>query len=736
MDENTLSMAEKMNQLYQEREEQYKKREKLFDDRSKQLQSLANALEKQKNSQEQKATDLDNREKELDQIQDALAAKVEDMEKQETALKNWEQETKESLAKAKQEQENELIKKRQELQMEKLQAQNLSIELQAERDNLKMMQENLKLYPDMSLPTDKETELQAKIETLQSRLSMAEKERDSKTEQMEKLQKDFDAKEAELANLQLKAEDSSTDPEVEEKLRKRNGELQGKVIELNKQVKSLQRDLDDQAKDKEELQRQLEENSNQPESHDLSAEELQNYLLTLPEFENVTTRHNTDGIIVDAVCGEKNYQKLSVGDKIPLSDADSFLIHQESGVLNYELHYLMNGTPQEYNAFLDLSKVKVADTLMDGVTHSVPPALSDYLERHQQLNDTELGAKRLQKLNCDSKNVSYANALLSYVREARECLNSGKQLPQRPTRSSITLEKPNEEVAVPLSEQTPEETAVPDLNSAPEISIPSSNNEEVMQHQNTTPESPEAEHQQAKMENLMDISLPLVDQEPFQEILQALLKNDMSQAANLLQYLGSHLDKLQEEHQKMQVEFRELKEQVNSIDERFFNDSDSVDTVQNNLDQSEKLITLNKSRLANVVLQTKSKLKTAGKNALLSFAEKIHVPKALASLQKGMQHTQDSLDVLFQRLNDAKQAVQDVSNSVKNVGRALTGKELLEYVPWDPEKGKIASVQRKIYAMERTLGNLQERTNTLLSKMQRPEQKPEKQVKKTTKKVI
>lgn len=84
---------------------------------------------------------------------------------------------------------------------------------------------------------------------------------------------------------------------------------------------------------------------------------------------------------------QSTVEKLSVGDKIPLSDADSFLIHQESGVLNYELHYLMNGTPQEYNAFLDLSKVKVADTLMDGVTHSTPPALSDYLERHQQLND-------------------------------------------------------------------------------------------------------------------------------------------------------------------------------------------------------------------------------------------------------------------------------------------------------------------------------------------------------------
>lgn len=348
MDENTLSMAQKMNQLYQEREEQYKKREKLFDDRSKQLQSLANALEKQKNSQEQKATDLDNREKELDQIQDALAAKVEDMEKQETALKTWEQETKESLAKAKQEQENELLKKQQELQMEKLQAQNLSIELQAERDNLKMMQENLKLYPDMSLPTDKETELQAKIETLQSRLSMAEKERDSKTEQMEKLQKDFDAKEAELANLQLKAEDSSTDPEVEEKLRKRNGELQGKVIELNKQVKSLQRDLDDQAKDKKELQRQLEENSNQPESHDLSAEELQNYLLTLPEFENVTTRHNTDGIIVDAVCGEKNYHFRF--DSLPCYEIS--VPRRETKNLK-EVIYQMNAEMPEYKASYD-----------------------------------------------------------------------------------------------------------------------------------------------------------------------------------------------------------------------------------------------------------------------------------------------------------------------------------------------------------------------------------------------
>ena len=101
-------------------------------------------------------------------------------------------------------------------------------------------------------------------------------------------------------------------------------------------------------KDKEELQRQLEENSNQPESHDLSAEELQNYLLTLPEFENVTTRHNTDGIIVDAVCGEKNYHFRF--DSLPCYEIS--VPRRETKNLK-EVIYQMNAEMPEYKASYD-----------------------------------------------------------------------------------------------------------------------------------------------------------------------------------------------------------------------------------------------------------------------------------------------------------------------------------------------------------------------------------------------
>lgn len=134
------SLAEKMNQLYKEREEQYQRREKLFDERGAQLQSLSDSLEKKKNALDERANVLNGREAELNQVQDALTAKLNELEKKEADLKAWEQKTRADLEAEKQAQtndllekkvaqENELMKRQQELQIEKLQAQNLSSEL-------------------------------------------------------------------------------------------------------------------------------------------------------------------------------------------------------------------------------------------------------------------------------------------------------------------------------------------------------------------------------------------------------------------------------------------------------------------------------------------------------------------------------------------------------------------------------------------------------------------------------
>ena len=64
-----------------------------------------------------------------------------------------------------------------------------------------------------------------------------------------------------------------------------------------------------------------------------------------------------------------------------------------------------------------------------------------------------------------------------------------------------------------------------------------------------TVESPEAEHLQKKAADLLDISQPLVDQEAFQEVFQALQQNEMPQAADMLHFFASHLDEVHKQKQ-------------------------------------------------------------------------------------------------------------------------------------------------------------------------------------------
>lgn len=71
-----------------------------------------------------------------------------------------------SCLKKRSRQENDLMKRQQELQIEKLQAQNLSSELKAERESINVMRENFKLFPDQMLTSEKEEEYKNQIEEL------------------------------------------------------------------------------------------------------------------------------------------------------------------------------------------------------------------------------------------------------------------------------------------------------------------------------------------------------------------------------------------------------------------------------------------------------------------------------------------------------------------------------------------------------------------------------------------
>ena len=389
------SLAEKMNQLYKEREEQYQRREKLFDERGAQLQSLSDSLEKKNNALDERANVLNGREAELNQVQDALTAKLNELEKKEADLKAWEQKTRADLEAEKQAQtndllekkvaqENELMKRQQELQIEKLQAQNLSSELKAERESINAMRENFKLFPDQMLTSEKEEEYKKQIEELSRLLEQNaamqtswDHERENLTSRITQLTSDLELRDAALQSMQEKLDDNATDHSEDEDLKKRNGELQVKVIELSGKNKALQKQVDELEEELENLE------TEKPTVHaELSAEELENYLHELPEFENVSTSHNTDGVIVNAEYSDKKYHFRF--DQIPCFDIS--VPRQETRELKKNI-YAMNTKYPEYKfSYDDYAKAIVVtgwyrpDTSAESLVENAVEAARKFIE--------------------------------------------------------------------------------------------------------------------------------------------------------------------------------------------------------------------------------------------------------------------------------------------------------------------------------------------------------------------
>lgn len=378
------SLAEKMNQLYKEREEQYQRREKLFDERGAQLQSLSDSLEKKKNALDERANVLNGREAELNQVQDALTAKLNELEKTRADLEAEKQAQTNDLLKKKVAQENELMKRQQELQIEKLQAQNLSSELKAERESINAMRENFKLFPDQMLTSEKEEEYKKQIEELSRLLEQNaamqtswDHERENLTSRITQLTSDLELRDAALQSMQEKLDDNAADHSEDEDLKKRNGELQVKVIELSGKNKALQKQVDELEEELENLE------TEKPTVHaELSAEELENYLHELPEFENVSTSHNTDGVIVNAEYSDKKYHFRF--DQIPCFDIS--VPRQETRELKKNI-YAMNTKYPEYKfSYDDYAKAIVVtgwyrpDTSAESLVENAVEAARKFIE--------------------------------------------------------------------------------------------------------------------------------------------------------------------------------------------------------------------------------------------------------------------------------------------------------------------------------------------------------------------
>lgn len=134
---------------------------------------------------------------------------------------------------------------------------------------------------------------------------------------------------------------------------------------------------------------------------------------------------------------------LPAGSKLSLLDADGLLLRRNPGSVEYQIQFLLRGKEKVQNAVIDLSKLSGTGTFADSIVGdaSLAPSSVDYLKKHRDLSILERAAKRVLRVNKKSDMRAYANALLSYVQEARNCLNFGQNLPKRPSRKRLHRKK-------------------------------------------------------------------------------------------------------------------------------------------------------------------------------------------------------------------------------------------------------------------------------------------------------
>ena len=246
------------------------------------------------------------------------------------------------------------------------------------------MRENFKLFPDQMLTSEKEEEYKKQIEELSRLLEQNaamqtswDHERENLTSRITQLTSDLELRDAALQSMQEKLDDNAADHSEDEDLKKRNGELQVKVIELSGKNKALQKQVDELEEELENLE------TEKPTVHgELSAEELENYLHELPEFENVSTSHNTDGVIVNAEYSDKKYHFRF--DQIPCFDIS--VPRQETRELKKNI-YAMNTKYPEYKfSYDDYAKAIVVtgwyrpDTSAESLVENAVEAARKFIE--------------------------------------------------------------------------------------------------------------------------------------------------------------------------------------------------------------------------------------------------------------------------------------------------------------------------------------------------------------------
>lgn len=216
------------------------------------------------------------------------------------------------------------------------------------------------------------------------------------------------------------------------------------------------------------------------------------------------------------------------------------------------------------------------------------------------------------------------------------------------------------------------------------------------------------------------LSVPLMEQEQLQELLQILEDNGMKEEKKQVMGLAQYLDTMDEQLGAVLTELKEVKEQLGEIKDSGIKAAALrvVTRVEGKMQEAKSQVHAIKEKFMEGVKKTVETFHQKGVLALAKTVDFLGIQKGIQKIHAHLEQSILAADRGMDRLGNIADEMHEAKTHMGNIGRELAGKEWKKTTVRDVEKGPVFQMQKTLFHAMGVMNEMKQRTETALQRVE------------------
>ena len=217
------------------------------------------------------------------------------------------------------------------------------------------------------------------------------------------------------------------------------------------------------------------------------------------------------------------------------------------------------------------------------------------------------------------------------------------------------------------------------------------------------------------------LKVPLMEQEQLEELLRILDEKGMTEEKEQVSGLAQYLDAMDTQLGAVLKELGDVKEQLGVIQDQGIKAAAVrvVAKVEGKVQEAREQIHVLKEKFMEGVQKTVKNFREKGVLTLAKMIDFLGLQKGIQTVHNQLSQSVLSMDRGIDRLGSMADELHAAKTHIGNIGRELAGKESVKTPGRDMERGSVFQIQKGLYHVMGVTAGMKDRTEKMLSKMER-----------------